>query len=434
VYPLIEKGGVMPLFTREEALAYHKMGRPGKIELGLTKPCKTQKDLSLAYTPGVAEPCREIHKDKENCWVYTVRGNLVAVITDGTAVLGLGNIGPLAGKPVMEGKCVLFKRFADVDAFDMEVDEKDKEKFIEIVAALEPTFGGINLEDIKAPECFYIEERLIERMDIPVFHDDQHGTAIIVAAGLLNALEITGKKIDNIKVVFNGAGAAGIACAKLLTKMGVSREGMVMCDRHGIITEETASNKYKMEFASKKGGTLEDAMRGADVFIGVSVGNVVSQAMVKSMGKSPIIFAMANPDPEILPEAAKEARKDAIVATGRSDYPNQVNNVLGFPFIFRGALDVRARKINNEMKIAAAHALARLAHEEVLEEVRDAYGGAELKFGPDYIIPKPLDPRVLYFEAPAVAEAAMKSGVARIEIDIEKYREELKARIESKKG
>jgi len=424
----------MPLFTREEALAYHKMGRPGKIELGLTKPCKTQKDLSLAYTPGVAEPCREIHKDKENCWVYTVRGNLVAVITDGTAVLGLGNIGPLAGKPVMEGKCVLFKRFADVDAFDMEVDEKDKEKFIEIVAALEPTFGGINLEDIKAPECFYIEERLIERMDIPVFHDDQHGTAIIVAAGLLNALEITGKKIDNIKVVFNGAGAAGIACAKLLTKMGVSREGMVMCDRHGIITEETASNKYKMEFASKKGGTLEDAMRGADVFIGVSVGNVVSQAMVKSMGKSPIIFAMANPDPEILPEAAKEARKDAIVATGRSDYPNQVNNVLGFPFIFRGALDVRARKINNEMKIAAAHALARLAHEEVLEEVRDAYGGAELKFGPDYIIPKPLDPRVLYFEAPAVAEAAMKSGVARIEIDIEKYREELKARIESKKG
>jgi len=434
VYPLIEKGGVMPLFTREEALAYHKMGRPGKIELGLTKPCKTQKDLSLAYTPGVAEPCREIHKDKENCWVYTVRGNLVAVITDGTAVLGLGNIGPLAGKPVMEGKCVLFKRFADVDAFDMEVDEKDKEKFIEIVAALEPTFGGINLEDIKAPECFYIEERLIERMDIPVFHDDQHGTAIIVAAGLLNALEITGKKIDNIKVVFNGAGAAGIACAKLLTKMGVSREGMVMCDRHGIITEETASNKYKMEFASKKGGTLEDAMRGADVFIGVSVGNVVSQAMVKSMEKSPIIFAMANPDPEILPEAAKEARKDAIVATGRSDYPNQVNNVLGFPFIFRGALDVRARKINNEMKIAAAHALARLAHEEVLEEVRDAYGGAELKFGPDYIIPKPLDPRVLYFEAPAVAEAAMKSGVARIEIDIEKYREELKARIESKKG
>lgn len=434
MYPLIEKGGVMPLFTREEALAYHKMGRPGKIELGLTKPCKTQKDLSLAYTPGVAEPCREIHKDKENCWVYTVRGNLVAVITDGTAVLGLGNIGPLAGKPVMEGKCVLFKRFADVDAFDMEVDEKDKEKFIEIVAALEPTFGGINLEDIKAPECFYIEERLIERMDIPVFHDDQHGTAIIVAAGLLNALEITGKKIDNIKVVFNGAGAAGIACAKLLTKMGVSREGMVMCDRHGIITEETASNKYKMEFASKKGGTLEDAMRGADVFIGVSVGNVVSQAMVKSMGKSPIIFAMANPDPEILPEAAKEARKDAIVATGRSDYPNQVNNVLGFPFIFRGALDVRARKINNEMKIAAAHALARLAHEEVLEEVRDAYGGAELKFGPDYIIPKPLDPRVLYFEAPAVAEAAMKSGVARIEIDIEKYREELKARIESKKG
>jgi malate dehydrogenase (oxaloacetate-decarboxylating)(NADP+) len=434
VYPLIEKGGVMPLFTREEALAYHKMGRPGKIELGLTKPCKTQKDLSLAYTPGVAEPCREIHKDKENCWVYTVRGNLVAVITDGTAVLGLGNIGPLAGKPVMEGKCVLFKRFADVDAFDLEVDEKDKEKFIEIVAALEPTFGGINLEDIKAPECFYIEEQLIERMDIPVFHDDQHGTAIIVAAGLLNALEITGKKIDNIKVVFNGAGAAGIACAKLLTKMGVSREGMVMCDRHGIITEETASNKYKMEFASKKGGTLEDAMRGADVFIGVSVGGVVSQAMVKSMGKSPIIFAMANPDPEILPEAAKEARKDAIVATGRSDYPNQVNNVLGFPFIFRGALDVRARKINNEMKIAAAHALARLAHEEVLEEVRDAYGGAELKFGPDYIIPKPLDPRVLYFEAPAVAEAAMKSGVARIEIDIEKYREELKARIESKKG
>lgn len=429
---LITRGGYMPLFTREEALKYHLEGRPGKIELGITKPCNTQKDLSLAYTPGVAEPCREIHKNPEECWKYTARGNLVAVITNGTAVLGLGNIGPLAGKPVMEGKGVLFKHFADVDVFDIEINERDPDRFIDIVLALEPTFGGINLEDIKAPECFYIEERLIEKMGIPVFHDDQHGTAIITAGGLINALEITGKDITKIKVVFSGAGAAGVACAKIIEKIGVRHENIWILDTKGIVTKDRVDEEpYRGYFAQDvPHGGLKEAIKDADVFIGLSVGGLLTQEMLKTMADRPIIFAMANPDPEILPAAAKEARPDCIIATGRSDYPNQVNNVLGFPFIFRGALDVRARKINEEMKIAAAYALARLAKEPVPEEVKKAYGGVDLKFGPDYIIPKPLDRRVLYWEAPAVARAAAESGVARSPIrDYEEYRHQLEHRV-----
>lgn len=417
---------------KEESLKYHREGRPGKIELGITKPCTTQHELSLAYTPGVAEPCRVIEKDPAAAFEYTARGNLVAVITNGTAVLGLGDIGPLAGKPVMEGKGVLFKRFADVDVFDIEICEKDPDRFIDIVKALEPTFGGINLEDIKAPECFKIEETLIRKMDIPVFHDDQHGTAIITTAGLINALEIVGKKPKDVKVVFSGAGAAAVACAKMVEAMGVSHENIWMVDREGVVTVDRAAvEPYRGKFAQAvKPTSLKSALEGADVFIGVSAAGLVTGEMVKSMAARPIIFAMANPEPEIMPEAARAARPDAIIATGRSDYPNQVNNVLGFPFIFRGALDVVARTINEEMKRAAALALAGLTKEPVPQEICKAYGVTKLEFGPDYIIPKPLDPRVLLWEAPAVAEAAVRTGVARKPItDMTAYRTSLEKRL-----
>jgi len=416
-------------FTREEVLAYHAEGRPGKIALEVTKPCKTQRDLSIAYTPGVAEPCREIGKHPHDVLKYTAKGNLVAVITNGTAVLGLGDIGPLASKPVMEGKGVLFKRFADIDVFDIEIDAKDPDHFIDIVASLEPTFGGINLEDIKAPECFYIEEELKRRMGVPVFHDDQHGTAIITAAGLLNALEVVDKSIGDIKVVVSGAGAAAIACAKLLVDFGVKRERIWMCDRKGLITKDRAElEAHRAVFAQDADRMmLADVMKGADVFIGVSAADLVTGDMVASMNDRPIIFAMANPDPEILPEDVYAVRDDAIVATGRSDYPNQVNNVLGFPFIFRGALDVAATTINEEMKMAAAKSLAALAKEPVPKEVCDAYGVDNLSFGPDYLIPKPLDPRVLIWEAPAVAQAAIDSGVAHKPIaDMAAYRDRLR--------
>ncbi|HPQ81397.1 MAG TPA: malic enzyme-like NAD(P)-binding protein [bacterium] len=416
----------------EEALAYHSEGRPGKIELGITKPCDTQRDLSLAYTPGVAEPCRRIERDPSAAFDYTARGNLVAVITNGTAVLGLGDIGPLAGKPVMEGKGVLFKRFADVDVFDLEIEEKDPERFVDIVRSLEPTFGGINLEDIKAPECFDIEEKLVRDMDIPVFHDDQHGTAIITAAGLINALELAGKKAGEVKVVFSGAGAAGVACAKMAEAVGVRRENIWMFDREGLVTFDRASREPRRgQFArDSEPMKLADGMRGADVFVGLSVGKTVTGEMVKAMADRPVIFAMANPDPEIMPEEARSARPDAIIATGRSDYPNQVNNVLGFPFIFRGALDSCARRINEEMKRAAAEALASLAREPVPPEVCRAYGVSALEFGPEYIIPKPLDPRVLLWEAPAVAEAAAASGVARRPVgDPKAYRAALSSRM-----
>jgi malate dehydrogenase (oxaloacetate-decarboxylating)(NADP+) len=417
---------------REEALRYHADGRKGKIEVAPTKPCQTQRDLSLAYTPGVAEPCRAIEKNPEAVYDYTAKGNLVAVVSNGTAVLGLGDIGPAAGKPVMEGKGVLFKRFADIDVFDLELDTKDPDKIIETVAMLEPTFGGINLEDIKAPECFRIEEELIKRMGIPVFHDDQHGTAIISGAGLLNALDIIGKKIDEVKVVFNGAGAAGIACARFYITLGVRPENLLLCDSKGVIYKgrEDGMNPYKAAFAVETGArTLEDAMQGADVFAGVSVADTVTPAMVKAMAPDPILFAMANPDPEIKPEAALAVRSDLIMATGRSDYPNQVNNVLGFPFIFRGALDVRASAINDAMKIAAARALADLARQPVPYQVIKAYRLDKLQFGRDYIIPKPFDPRVLIWEAAAVAQAAMDSGVARTPVDIDAYRERLEERL-----
>ncbi len=402
------------MITKEEALKYHSEGRKGKVEVVPTKPCNTQKELSLAYTPGVAEPCIEIEKDKKKSFEYTARGNLVAVISNGTAVLGLGDIGPEAAKPVMEGKGVLFKKFADVDVFDIELDAKDPETFITVVRALEPTFGGINLEDVKAPECFYIEERLIETMSIPVFHDDQHGTAVITAAGLLNALEIQGKRIQDIRVVFSGAGAAAIACAKLIMALGLSKDQVTLVDRQGVVYEGRQNLEPVRGFFARHTGlrTLEEAMRGADVFIGVSSKGLVTPEMIRAMGPRPIVFAMANPDPEIRYHDAKAVRSDLVIATGRSDFPNQVNNVLGFPFIFRGTLDVRATKINEAMKLAAAKALAALAHEEVPDEVCHAYGDAKLKFGPDYIIPKPFDPRVLLWEAPAVAEAAIASGVA----------------------
>jgi malate dehydrogenase (oxaloacetate-decarboxylating)(NADP+) len=420
---------------KKKALDYHSNKRPGKIELGLTKPCETQEDLSLAYTPGVAEPCREIARDPALALDYTAKGNLVAVITNGTAVLGLGDIGPLAGKPVMEGKGVLFKRFADVDVFDIELNERDPDRLVEIVKSMEPTFGGINLEDIKAPECFAIESRLIEEMNIPVFHDDQHGTAIITAAGLVNALEIIGRSIDDVKVVFSGAGAAGVACADMVESMGVKHDNVWMCDRHGLITADRAEKEpHRGRFARDCGSmTLEEVVVGADVFIGVSVAGLMTKEMVESMSARPIIFAMANPDPEIMPEDVYAVRPDAIVATGRSDYPNQVNNVLGFPFIFRGALDVAATAINEEMKMAAALALAALAKEPVPKEVCAAYGVDSLEFGPEYIIPKPFDPRVLTWEAPAVAKAAMLSGVARRQIkDLSAYKEELQSRISNK--
>ncbi|HEX3035401.1 MAG TPA: NADP-dependent malic enzyme, partial [Thermodesulfobacteriota bacterium] len=382
--------------------------------------------------PGVAEPCREIEKDPDLTYTYTARGNLVAVVTNGTAVLGLGNIGPFAGKPVMEGKAVLFKRFADIDAFDIELNTKDPNEVIKAVELLEPTFGGINLEDIKAPECFYIEEELKKQLSIPVFHDDQHGTAIISGAALLNAVELAGKDIEDVKIVFNGAGASGIACAKFYVLLGVRKENIIMCDSVGVIYKgrERGMNPYKEEFAvDTKMRTLEEAMRGADVCVGLSVGGAINQDMVRSMNDRPIIFAMANPDPEIAYADAKAARYDVIIATGRSDYPNQVNNVLGFPFIFRGALDVRAIAINDEMKLAAAKALANLAKRGVPESVAKAYGVEYLKFGPEYIIPKPFDPRVLICESSEVAKAAMESGVARLKIDIEEYKETLENRL-----
>lgn len=414
-----------------DALQYHAQPRAGKVSVVPTKPCRTQRDLSLAYTPGVATPCLEIEKDPTLAYKYTSRGNLVAVISNGTAVLGLGDIGALAGKPVMEGKGVLFKRFAGIDVFDIEVNTKDPEEFINAVKLLEPTFGGINLEDIKAPECFLIERRLQEMMDIPIFHDDQHGTAIISGAALLNAAQLQGKKLADLKVVICGAGAAGIACAKIYMALGVQLEHILMTDSIGVIHKgrREGMNPYKAEFAADtKARTLADAMVGADVFFGLSKANLLTGDMVKSMAPKPLICAMANPTPEIFPDEARTARPDCIVATGRSDFPNQVNNVLGFPFIFRGALDVRARCINEAMKLAACHALAALAREDVPDSVLRAYGLKHLRFGPDYIIPKPFDPRVLTWVAPAVAEAAVKSGVARLpERDFGAYRERLEA-------
>jgi malate dehydrogenase (oxaloacetate-decarboxylating)(NADP+) len=418
--------------TKQQALDYHLGQRPGKIEVTSSKPCRTQRDLSLAYTPGVAIPCLEIEKNPHDAFKYTARGNLVAVVSNGTAVLGLGDIGALAGKPVMEGKAVLFKRFADVDVFDLEVNSHNPDDVIKLCQLLEPTFGGINLEDIKAPECFYIEETLRKTMKIPVFHDDQHGTAIISGAALVNALEIVGKPTDAVKVVFNGAGAAGIACAEHYVRMGVKRENITLCDTKGVVYKgRTAGmNPYKERFAKETSlRTLAEAMQGADVFVGCSVKGAVNAEMIRSMGPRPIVFAMANPDPEITYEEAKFSRDDVIFATGRSDYPNQVNNVLGFPFIFRGALDVRATAINEEMKLAATHALAALAKEDVPDSVCRAYGVERLKFGPEYLIPKPFDPRVLLWEAAAVAKAAMESGVAQEPVDLDLYREQLERRL-----
>ncbi len=414
---------------REDALDYHRIGgKPGKISISPTKPLATQRDLSLAYSPGVAYPVIEIEKDPELAYEFTSKGNLVAVISNGTAILGLGDRGALASKPVMEGKGVLFKVFSDIDVFDIEVNATDPDEIIRVVAAISPTFGGINLEDIKAPECFYIEETLKGMLDIPVFHDDQHGTAIIASAGLLNSLELVGKRLDEIKMAISGAGASAISCAELAVRLGVKRENIFLVDSRGVITKDRIAglNKYKQRFAHDTDArTLEDAVRDADVFFGLSVANVLTQDMVKTMAELPIIFAMANPDPEIKYDLAKEVRPEAIVATGRSDYPNQVNNVLGFPFIFRGALDVRARAINEEMKIAAAYALAALTKEDVPDSVLSAYGLESLKFSPEYIIPKPLDPRVMLWESPAVAEAAMDSGIARIKVDLDEYRQQL---------
>lgn len=416
----------------KEALEYHSSSRKGKIEVIPTKPCLTSRDLSLAYTPGVAEPCLEIAKDEDKVYNYTAKGNLVAVISNGTAVLGLGDIGPSGGKPVMEGKGVLFKRFADIDVFDLELKTKDTQEIIRAVQLLEPTFGGINLEDIKAPECFEIEETLKKTMNIPVFHDDQHGTAIISCAALINAAEIAGKKLSDLKIVVNGAGAAAISCCNLYVAAGAKRENIVMYDSKGCIHKGRKDlNKYKMLYcADKDHGKLGDGMKGADVFVGLSIGGVVSKDMVKSMGPRPIVMAMANPDPEITYEDATSVRDDIIMATGRSDYPNQVNNVLGFPFIFRGALDVRASAITEEMKMAAVRALAELAREKVPEMVLKAYGGEQFEFGKEYIIPKPFDPRVLWHVAPAVAKAAIDCGVAREKIeDWNAYKEELKERL-----
>ncbi len=419
----------MAKITREDALEYHHLkGKPGKIEVIPTKPMDTQRDLSLAYTPGVAEPVLDIEKDPELAYEYTSKGNLVAVLTNGTAILGLGDRGALASKPVMEGKGVLFKKFADVDVFDIEVNSHDPDEIIKVAAAIAPTFGGINLEDIKAPECFYIEEELKKMLDIPVFHDDQHGTAIISSAGLANALEIVGKKHNEIRIVISGAGASAISCAELAIRWGVKRENIMLCDSKGVVYKgrKEGMNKYKERFLVETDArTLADAVRGADVFYGLSVANVMTPEMVKSMAKDPIVFAMANPDPEINPDLAKAARKDLIIATGRSDYTNQINNVLGFPFIFRGALDVRARAINDDMKFAASKALAALAKEDVPDSVLRAYGVDSIKFGRDYIIPKPLDPRVLLWESPAVAGEAMKTGVSRKTIDLNEYREQL---------
>jgi malate dehydrogenase (oxaloacetate-decarboxylating)(NADP+) len=422
----------MTKINRTDALNYHEKGRPGKIEVIPTKPHNTQYDLSMAYTPGVAEPCLEIHKTPEDAYKYTAKGNLVAVISNGTAVLGLGDIGPLAGKPVMEGKGLLFKIFADVDVFDIEVNEKDPGKLIEVVKAIAPTFGGINLEDIKAPECFEIEETLKKELDIPVFHDDQHGTAIISAAGLINALELNGKKIEELKVVVNGAGAAAVSCIRLYISMGVKPENVVMLDSRGVLNKSRNDlNKIKQQFVTDRNiNTLEEAFVDADVFLGLSVGNVVNKDMIRSMAKYPIVFAMANPNPEISYEDATSAREDIIMATGRSDYPNQINNVLGFPFIFRGALDVRATTINEEMKIAASQALASLAKKYVPDMVAKAYNQQNIVFGKDYIIPKPLDPRLITTVSVAVAKAAIKSGVARkIITNWAEYEQELSERL-----
>lgn len=418
--------------TKEESLEYH-IG--GKIGIEITKPCDTARDLSMAYTPGVAYPCRDISEDNELAYKYTNKSNLVAVISDGTAVLGLGDIGAVAGKPVMEGKSVLFKAFAGVDAFDIELDEKDPDKIIEICRAISPTFGGINLEDIKAPKCFEIEQKLQELVDIPVMHDDQHGTAMITTAGLINALEISKKDVKSMKIVVSGAGAAGIACAKMYKLLGA--EHIVMLDSKGVIhSGRDDLNEYKAEFAiDTEDRTLEDAMKGADMFLGLSAPNIVSKEMIASMNKEPIIFALSNPVPEVLPELVKEVRDDVMMGTGRSDYPNQVNNVLGFPFIFRGALDVRARKITEGMKMAAAKALAELAKTPVPTYVKEAYGGEDLKFGYDYIIPKPFDRRVLSWVATAVAKAAIEDGVARVDesFNIDAYKSKLEWEIQNEK-
>ncbi len=420
------------IIRKEDALEYHALPTPGKVSVAPTKPCRTQLDLSLAYTPGVAVPCLEIQRDPGLAYKYTSRGNLVAVVSNGTAVLGLGNIGALAGKPVMEGKGVLFKRFADIDVFDIELNTEDPHEIIRACQLLEPTFGGINLEDIKAPECFEIEEELKRTMKIPVFHDDQHGTAIISGAALLNALELAGKRIDRVKVVFNGAGASGIACAEHYVRLGVPRENIMLCDTKGVIYKGRTKgmNPYKERFAVETAArTLADALRGADVFVGLSVADCVTPEMLRTMSEKPIVFAMANPDPEITYDAAMAARPDILMATGRSDFPNQVNNVLGFPFIFRGALDVRATAINEEMKLAATRALAALTKEDVPDSVCRIYGVERLEFGPEYIIPKPFDPRVLLWEAAAVAQAAMDSGVAQEPVDMGEYREQLERRL-----
>ena len=430
--------GKRPTFTDQEALLFHQEGKPGKIEISPTKPMATQRDLSLAYSPGVAVPVRAIAEDPSRAFDYTARGNLVAVISNGTAILGLGNLGALASKPVMEGKAVLFKRFADIDAIDIEVDTEDVNEFINAVKHLGPTFGGINLEDIRGPDCFIIEQQLREMMDIPVFHDDQHGTAIISAAGLINALDLTGKNLKDIKMVCNGAGAAGIACVELAKAMGVPHDNVTMLDRSGVIYKGRPEkmDQWKSAHAIEtKDRTLEDAMRGADVVLGLSAKGAFTPDMIRSMAKNPIIFAMANPDPEITPEEVAELRKDAIMATGRSDYPNQVNNVLGFPYIFRGALDVQASTINEEMKIAAANALASLAREDVPDEVAAAYQGSRPRYGPDYIIPVPFDPRLMSHIPPAVAKAAMDTGVARRPIiDMDAYKVQLSSRLDPVAG
>ena len=428
----------MSKVRKQEALDYHSSGKPGKIEVIPTKPHTSQRDLSLAYSPGVAEPCLRIAENIDEVYKYTSKANLVAVISNGTAVLGLGDIGPEASKPVMEGKGLLFKIFADIDVFDIEIDAKDPELFIQTVKAIAPTFGGINLEDIKAPECFIIEDTLKEEMDIPIFHDDQHGTAIISTAALLNALDLTGKNLRDSKIVVNGAGAAGIACLELLKAMGLPNENAILCDTKGTIRIDRKENmnQWKSAHAIKTDKkNLEEALEGADIFFGLSIGNIVTEKMVKSMAEKPIIFAMANPEPEILPELVKECRPDAITATGRSDYPNQVNNVLGFPYIFRGALDVRATTINLEMKIAAARAIADLAKEDVPDEVANAYPGQRPQYGPDYIIPSPFDPRLISRVPPAVAKAAMETGVARKAIvDMDQYTSELSARLNPSAG
>ena len=425
-------------FSEKEALVFHSQGKPGKIEIKATKPLETQRDLSLAYSPGVAAPVNAIAENIDTIYDYTSKGNLVGVISNGTAILGLGNLGAHASKPVMEGKAVLFKRFSDIDSIDLEVDTENPDEFINAVKYLGPTFGGINLEDIKAPECFIIEDSLKEQMDIPIFHDDQHGTAIISSAALINALDLVGKDIKNSKIVVNGAGAAGIACLELLKAMGMPNKNAILCDTKGVIHSERKENinQWKSAHAIKTNlRTLEDALKNADIFFGLSKGNIISQKMVESMNDKPIIFAMANPDPEILPELVKEIRPDAIIATGRSDYPNQVNNVLGFPYIFRGALDVRAKTINLEMKIAAAKAIAALAKEDVPDEVANAYPGKRPQYGPDYIIPSPFDPRLISRVPPAVAKAAMDTGVARKAIvDMDNYSHTLSARLNPSAG